>query len=147
MMSHAKVHLAVNYCILIGLVIIMIMIMHARLAGATTADAHAALALHLPNSLWKKYLRDSNNMCEGRLVCNSVSGVDTVLVEIIKGYDWRVLSSAPQTLSPRVITTYNTLPKCILYQCPCPPSENSSQLTCHYTIILQTDGERSYRLI
>lgn len=30
MMSHAKVHLAVNYCILIGLVIIMI-IMHARL--------------------------------------------------------------------------------------------------------------------
>ena len=32
MMSHAKVHLAVNYCILIGLVIIMI-IKHARLSG------------------------------------------------------------------------------------------------------------------
>ena len=53
MMSHAKVHLAVNYCILIGLVIIMSIIMHARLAGAATADAHAALALHLPNSLWR----------------------------------------------------------------------------------------------
>ena len=98
-MSHAKVHLAVNYCILIGLVIYHdYLIMHARLSGAATADADAdaALALHLPNSLWRKrYLRDSN-MCDGRLVCNNVSGVDTV--QIIKGLRLARLIFSPANL-------------------------------------------------
>lgn len=107
MMSHAKVHLAVNYCILIGLVIYYDY--YARAIVGCDGRCTCSLSFAFAQLALEKYLRDSNT-CEGRLVCNSVSGVDTV--QIIKGYDWRVLSSAPQTLSPRVITTYITLLKC-----------------------------------